>query len=338
MYLLIQEQADTGNANFNSSLGTAKHWTSQSSHGFPSSENSQLSGGSGSGRGQVVGQLSGHSEEEQMSGESGGSGKHDASMTHSTSGSSFPSHTSTAPQSGGGVGGGAGGRRAVRGYQFRRNQLHKAKSKSAMSDQDTSDTLHQSWTESESGGGPLTESESAPPPPVPPTSITVTMEAPPPVLGADGYSPISPLHSGLKVNSIPEPSHSGKVNNSLPIVRHRSVKETFTTPLQQPEKRTRPLSAYEPHSTNAAVPPSNNQPHLNFRSTDSPVGAPLFTTTTALTPGGEEVFREVNIEEAIARSQGNILSCQEHSPEDHPRARRHVRHHNYVLYIFMSLS
>lgn len=251
-----------------------------------------------------------------MSGGSAESGRPDTSGMRSTSGSSIPSYGNAVapPQSGGG----AGGRRAVRGYQFRRNQLHKTKSKTTVSDQDTSE-LQQSWGHSEVTGGQGIMQET--PPPAPPKPATITMETPPPVHGAGAYSSISPLHSGLRVNS------------TLPLVRHRSVKETLTNSLQPERGKTRPLSAIESHSTTPLVPGPAHKPQLNFR-TDSPIGEPsLFTTVTTLAPGGEEgVFREVNIEEAIARSQGNILSCQDYSQEDnHPRARRHVSTCNMPL-------
>ena len=269
-------------------------WTSQSlnsSHGLPSSDNSQLSGGSGSGRGQV------HSLEDQHDPSNiRGAGKQDPSISRSISGPSIPGYNNNsstgAPPTSGGV---AGGRRAVRGYQFRRNQLHKAKTSKPTV------TEHDSWTEQEVNIEP-------------PSPVAVAMETRPPVHGGTGS--ISSAHSGLKVNT------------TLPIVRHRSVKEySSTTPDRE---KSRPLSAVEPHlvhhSSLLVQPPSSQKPQLQFRSVESPE-PPLFTTMTAVTAGGEEeVFREVNIEEAIARSQGNALGVNSQDETSHFKARRHVSH------------
>lgn len=301
--MCVQERS-TGRANYNS---YPDHSASHSSHGLPSSDNSQLSGGSGSGRGQVAGHhLSGQSvEEQQMSGDSGGSDRQ-ALKT-----GSYSKTGGVTPSSGGG-GAGGGGRRAVRGYQFRRNLLHKSKSKIS---QETSDGQAGGGGEDEGGY----DSHAALPPPV-----TVSVEGPSLM---PGQSPLSPMHSGLHLNT------------SLPIVRHKSVKENTHTASTLPLDRgkPRPLSAIE-SSDQANLPvPAPPAQRLHFRSIE--IGADgsepsLFTTVTALTPAGEEqVYKEVNIEDAIARSQGTVLSAQApaaSSQEDaipgYLRNRRHVSH------------
>ena len=96
----------------------------------------------------------------------------------------------------------------------------------------------------------------------------------------------------------------------IPIVRHRSVKEKGSdSPPPMANTKPRPLSAVDPHSVTAPTF-SSGSTHLR------PSGTPLFKTIHTLTPAGEEeVFREVDIGEAINRSQGRVLSAQEHGTD-----------------------
>ena len=166
----------------------------------------------------------------------------------------------------------------ARGYRARREQLHKAKSKTAVSESNTSlSELQQSWGEAEQDQPP-TGSHPSPP---------------------------APQHASTRV--VP-PLHSPAV---IPIVRHRSVKEKGSdSPPPTANTKPRPLSAVDPHSVTAPTP-SYGSTHLRPSDTSS-----LFKTIHTLTPSGEEeVFREVDIGEAINRSQGGVLSAQEHGTE-----------------------
>lgn len=228
-----------------------------------------------------------------MSGDSMGSGTHGSSLIRSTSScSSSQLAKGTAA---------AGGRHAVRGYQARRKELHKARSKNTMSELAEAE-LQQSWGERSWGekevGGTTNAGGSG-------TNVDASNRYGPPVV-ADGDTTPSPLRS----------------RTSMPVIRHGSVKERV--PESPPQLLTtrdkpRPLSAIEPQATSTHLAPGST--HLapgsahtyNFKSADLSE-QPLYNTITALSPFGEqEVFREVNIEEAIARSQGNVLSCQDHS-------------------------
>lgn len=316
---------------YNSSPENAKNWRSyslNSSHGFPSSDNSQLSAGSG--RGQLSVHLSGQSvEDQQMSGDSVGSGKQDSSILRNTSSSSF-SHGKTAPPSSS-----AGGRRAIRGYQSKRALLHQSRSKTAISEQEASE-LVQSWGETETAPADGVRGE------VRGRMETGILHTSPPAPPVPLVPPVTIVRSPTPLQYVTVPSSGTKVSSTMPIMRYNSVKEKTkqSSPLQPERERPRPLSAFEPHSVDAptlGIPGSTHIPHL--RSTDS-VGTigigretPLYTTT--LSPSGEEgVFREVNIEEAIARSQGTVLSNQDHNStlglglgrNLPPRTRRIVRH------------
>lgn len=257
-------------------VDNGKTWRSQSftsSHGYPSSDTSQLSGGST--RGHSGTQLSGQSlEDQRMSGDSVGSGNRDSRTTSVQSVNTTPATASS-----------SSGRRAVRGYQSRRAQLHKSKSKTTLSE-----------FENETTQLPL----------------------------AGESSPHPSVHHHLEPPHL-EPPAPQRTEEASPIVRHCSVKEKATQSSLHPEKsKSRPLSAIEPRAINSSLTVPGNtpgpRPHLNFVSADSPIPVggevPLFTTRTTFTISGEEeVFREVNIEDAIARSQGNTLSCQE-IPDD----------------------
>ena len=260
---------------YDSSQENAKNWRSQSmnsSHGCPSSENSQLSGGSTRGQGLLSAQSQ---DEQRMSGDSVGSGQQESSLLRTTSSSS--SHLTKTVSSSTTS---ATGKRAVRGYQSRRAELHKSRSKIGISEPvEPLPDLQQSWRER---------------------------------ADIQDHTPINHFPSAT-FESTP-PLHNSTSSSSIPIIRQSSVKEKSTSSLHEPPIRGRPLSAIEPHSVDAdvlKVPGVKPRAHLNF--TDSPL-EPLFTTITALTPSGEEeVFREVSIGDAIDRSQGIILSAQDHT-------------------------
>ena len=202
-----------------------------------------------------------------MSGDSVGSGNHESSLIRSTSSCSGSQATKGAP---------SGGRHAVRGYQARRKELHRAtRSKNTLSEPEL---LLQSWGEKEAG---TTEGEG-------------NLDA----AAADSKTTASPQRS----------------RTSIPVIRHGSVKERTpeNSPKLQVSAKPRPLSAIESQTNSALLAPGSTHKY-NFRATDAGE-QPLFSTVTALSPFGEqEVFREVNIGEAIARSQGNVLSCQDPS-------------------------
>ncbi len=253
----------------NSSTENAKPWRSESftsSHGYPSSDNSQLSVGSTS----RPAHLSGQSLE--MSGESGNSGGlHDAQQRTPPQAPRVPHPT-------------ASSKAGARGYRARREQLHKAKSKTTISESDVSlSELQQSWGEGEQQAVHSTE--------------------PPPRALVDATPP--PQHTIAAGRVVPS-MHSSAV---IPIVRHRSVKEKGSDSPHIQSGKTRPLSAIDPHSVN--IPPSSSSPYTSAHL--APSAVPLFHTITTLTPSGErEEFREVDIGEAINRSQGGVLSAQEH--------------------------
>lgn len=211
-----------------------------------------------------------------MSGDSVGSGNQESSLLRSTSSSSSQA------VKGSGAGQQQQGRRALRGYQSRRAVLHKSKSKIAEPAE-----VELAW----GGKRGVEENDGARSPVVP-----VFEAPPPPPQGA--YAP--PLQSPYA-----PPLHGTGVEYP--------VKPSETPPPTKMKQQQRPLSAIEPRLVNTLLVPGpapNKHSTLNFRSTPDSDG-PLFTTVTAVTPAGEEEFREVNIGEAIARSQGNALSCQD---------------------------
>lgn len=188
------------------------------------------------------------------------------------------------------------GRRAVRGYQSRRAELHKSRSKNAIAEppEPSLSELQGGWSEKE----------------------------------GDSY----PKSTVVVQETAPSPQHSKK-SGTIPMIRHASVKDKESPPQQQVKEKQRPLSAIEPHTvdTNTLGVPASHS-HLRFRATDGPE-TPLFNTITALSPSGEqEVFREVNIEEAIARSQGNVLSCQDSTSAEPPKSRNSLIRHVSAAY------
>lgn len=257
-----------------------------SSHGCPSSENSQLSGGSTRGQGLLSAQSQ---DEQRMSGDSVGSGQQESSLLRSTfsSSSQLTKTISSSATS-------AAAKPPVRGYKSRRAELHKSRSKIEPAEPlpDLQQSLQQSLQK----------------------SLRQSLQ--------QSWREREDLQDTMPINHFPSatfestpPLHSSTSSSSIPIIRQSSVKEKSSSSLHEPPTRGRPLSAIEPHSVDAdvlKVPGVMPRAHLNFR--DCPV-EPLFTTITALTPSGEEeeVFREVSIGDAIDRSQGTILSAQDHT-------------------------
>ena len=208
----------------------------------------------------------------------------------------------------------AGGRRPLHGYQSKRALLHKSRSKTTVSELENSTSEKQLLGGTESKISKLSNAASTPP----------------------GY-----------ISSLVTPATSGAGgNSSLAIVRHRSVKERTQTDLSLPEReKLRPLSAIEPSLDSRPTHVPNSENFSSFHG-----GSSLYTTRTTLTPSGEEeIIREVNIEEAIARSQGGGLSYNhanslEDTLESHSRKRgpytRNVSHWcipHIILLIFVSL-
>lgn len=255
----------------------------------------QLSGQQLAGQ-QLAGQLS--NEERQMSGDSVSSGQYSVK----TSSSSLPPRVSIGSSTSGpppltskktAV--------AARGYQSKRKALH-SRSKISVVESSESNVLSEV-------GEPLPKPE--------------------------GSS--SEASTATNISTAPPPD-SNRQNGSLPIIRHHSVKESpqHSPHAPTPPERTkqRPLSAFEPSaikSSRLGVPEPSSR-HYNFSSVESPITmeTPLYSTHVALTPSGEESYREVNIEEAIARSQGaGLLPSQDHAQasfDDHllnnPRTKR----------------
>lgn len=292
-------QGDEGVVKLNGQLPEDwhSHYTSSSSHEPTPSDTSQLSGKLNDSRGHLSGgQLSGQSGDElRTSGDGMTSSNHAAASPASTSQNSSNLKRSTSTNSN-------SGKRAVRGYKSQRALLHKTRNKNSQSDIDASNGPgDQQGGKSDHNSGEVQDE-------------------------TDG--------SALLMNGRSEGEANTGTGYSIPIIRHFSAKERSGQDSSNPRSSIkhdhgRPLSAIEApihinavnvttshtHSTISHTYSSPYDSRLKFSSVGSPVPTcmevnapdplgPLFTTRTALTPSGEQVVREVNIEDAIRRSQG----------------------------------
>ena len=273
----------------------------KSIHSYAGSDSSGLSGGG-------PGILSGHSYDDQrtMSGESLGSTPQVSSVN------STPSHTTRS------------GRKAARGYQMQRARLHNSRTRISDVDihtattgtvsndrrkrkgSETSDASEQ--TAGIEGRGRRGRRRQ-----IPLSNSPTTVEEETNEMGVAKESCDPP-----QIVDTPTPP-SGTVIK-VPV-RQFSLKERHTSPPIKPRKP-RPVSAVEPQakfhhqsssadhahmSTNGLLStsyePSPRQ-HYQTHSVELPTKMiPLYQTRSASTPYGEQIVREVNIEEAIARSQ-----------------------------------
>ena len=232
----------------------------------------QLSGGQLSG-GQLSGsQLSGQSVEGIMS-------SHyliPPSMTEVSS--SNPKLSTSAPYN--------SNKRAVRGYKSKRAILHRMRNKSQSSDNDTTNTAADQQEER--------------------TDHSHSEDV------QEGPSRSSPITNGTSEGDID--GESGNDGSGLPVpvielVTERDIQKPLSirasSSKHEPQRR---LSAMDvPMHTRTSSDHTSSSSMYNSRmSVVEQVDpfAPLFTTRTALTPSGEQVVREVNIEDAIRRSQG----------------------------------
>lgn len=236
-----------------------------SSHGCPSSDNSQLSGGSTRGQGLLSAQSQ---DEQRTSGDSVGSGQQESSLLRSTSGSSSQLTKTVSSSTTR-----AAARRAVRGYQSKRAELHKSRSKIAISEPaeplpdlqqraDLQDTM------------PINHFPSA------------TFETTPPSTSSSSIPIIR--QSSVKeksTSSLHEPPTRGRPLSA--IEPHSVIADVLKVPgVMQLNFRDSPVAVEPLFTTITALTPSGEE---------------------------EEVFREVSIGDAIDRSQGIVLSAQDNT-------------------------
>lgn len=130
--------------------------------------------------------------------------------------------------------------------------------------------------------------------------------------------PAEPVVPVVRINKQPSPPEAQQQRDVIPsklssIGRQHSLKEghqnsSIVRRDKEREKRNRPVSAVETQFRHAAFPlddraHSQLPPPPNKYAQAHKSNIPLYKTRSAQTPFGQQVFREVNIEEAIARSQ-----------------------------------
>ena len=198
------------------------------------------------------------------------------------------------------------GRRA-RSYQSQRAKLHSRSAAKISGSQELSDSLeHRTGRGRRSVDRSDTSLEGSP-------SQDRSIQSDETLVEGKSVEPVLPA---IKYNQ-QSPSSKGQLQRDIvkskasTIGRQHSLREAQqNSPIMRPEKerKNRPLSAIEPPQFRHAALQQDD--HTHFKSPpsnqfgqgkDSKI--PLYKTRSAQTPYGTQVFREVNIEEAIARSQ-----------------------------------
>ena len=215
------------------------------------------------------------------------------------------------------------GRRA-RSYQSQRAKLHSSRSAVKISSsQDLSDSFEQRPTRSKrSVDRSDTSLEGS-------ASQERSVQSDETLVEGRSTTNVQPVQRTLPVVQVEQQlgkSHAPPVptdvaSKSSSIGRHQSLKEGQTTgsPVARGDKerakKNRPLSAVDAnqfrHSAleqespahNHALPMNSSSSSNQFGQYGNDLKIPLYKTRSAQTPYGQQVFREVNIEEAIARSQ-----------------------------------
>ena len=201
------------------------------------------------------------------------------------------------------------GRRAKRSYQSQRAKLHSSRSALKIS-QDQTDSLEYRPSRSRrsidrsdtSLEGSASQDRSV-------QSDETLVESRP-----TNTKPAQPAIPVLQVEQQPHQAQFEDTPTKVTSLnRHRSMKEAVENSpvLREKEKKNRPLSAVESQQFRHAAlqPESSTHNDMSSPSSSNQFGReydskiPLFKTRSAQTPYGIQQVREVNIEEAIARSQ-----------------------------------
>lgn len=196
------------------------------------------------------------------------------------------------------------GRRA-RSYQSQRAKLHSSRSTSKISgSQDLSDSLEHKTTRYKCSNTSLEGS----------ASQDQSIQSDETLIAVKSNS-AQPVQHALPVVQVEKHSplpkekmqHENGPTRSATVGRQLSLREAQqNSSVMRWERKGRPLSAIE----DSKLQNSSDSTHDNARTSSSNLNGkgqdakiPLYKTRSAQTPYGTQVFREVNIEEAIARSQ-----------------------------------